>query len=173
MKREEAARILGVTGQTVVNWRLAGKIKAYKKQSGHYDYDNETIYNLAAQTDLRMTIAYCRSTEKQDLEEQKKCLTAFCESMDWQIDETILEVSTGITFDKRRNFIKLLELVERNKVKRVIIADKNILSQTGFDMFERLFEIHGTEIIVTDLSEEQIKKSEILDELISLLTCYN
>ena len=87
---------------------------------------------------------------------------------------SISEVASGLTFDKRKSFFKLLDSIQNNKIKRVVITHKNRLSRVSFSLFENIFKHHGTEIVViSDIEDEKTDNEEIFEEIISLLKCFN
>ena len=86
----------------------------------------------------------------------------------------IRDRASGLTFDKRKSFYELLDLIESNQVKRVIITHKDRLSRVSFNVFEHLFNKHGCEIVVlSDMLEEKTDQEEIFEEIISLLHCFS
>lgn len=177
MKRNKAAQLLNVSSQTISNYRRRGLINATELPSGQFDYHNDDIFNLLNNNQDRQTIIYARvSTGKQKdhLETQLNDLRQFCVANGWSVDKSISEVASGLTFDKRKSFYDLLDLIESNQVKRVVITHEDRLSRVSFDVFKHLFEKHGCEIIVlSDLLEEKTDQEEIFEEIISLLHCFS
>ena len=177
MKRNKAAQLLNVSPQTISNYRRKGLINATELPSGQFDYHGDDIFNLLNHKQDRQTIIYSRvSTGKQKdhLETQINDLRQFCIANGWSIDKSISEVASGLTFDKRKSFYDLLDLIESNQVKRVVITHKDRLSRVSFDVFKHLFEKHGCEIVVlSDLLEEKTDQEEIFEEIISLLHCFD
>lgn len=177
MKRDKVMQILKISSATVNNWRNSGKLKAIKQTNGQWDYDDDVVYNLAGKTDQRMTIIYSRVStgkQKKDLQNQIDNLEKYCAAKGWTIDKSISEVASGLTFDKRKSFFYLLELIESNKVKRVVITHKDRLSRVSFSLFENLFAFHGVEIVViANTIDEKTDQEEIFEEIISLLHCFS
>lgn len=177
MKRDKVMSVLGISSTTVNRWMKEGKLRGKKLPSGHWDYDDELVYKIASGKDNRKTVIYARvSTGKQknDLQNQLDNLEKFCVSKGWQIDNAISEIASGITFDKRKSFFKLLEDVQNNEVKRIVITHKDRLSRVSFNLFENIFNHHGTEIVVlSNLEKEKTDSEEIFEEIISLLHCFS
>lgn len=177
MKRQKAAKLLNVSVQTIANYRRQGLIKTIQLPTGQYDYNEDDIFDILNNHEERMTIVYARvSTGKQKdhLQTQLDDLNQFCISNGWTVDKTISEVASGLTFDKRKSFYELLDLIESNKVKRVIITHKDRLSRVSFDVFKHLFEKHGCDIVIlSDMLEEKTDQEEIFEEIISLLHCFS
>ena len=177
MKRSQAAKLLNVSPQTINNYKNKGLIGARKLPGGQYDYSDDDVFDILNDHHQRKTIIYARvSTGKQKdhLETQLNDLNQFCISKGWTVDETISEVASGVTFDKRKSFYRLLDEIESNKVKRIVITHKDRLSRVSFDVFKHLFNKHGCDIVVlSDIIEEKTDQEEIFEEIISLLHCFN
>lgn len=177
MKRKQAAKLLNVSTQTINNYRKQGLIGATELPSGQFNYHDEDVFNILNDHNKRKTVIYARvSTGKQKdhLKTQLDDLHQFCISNGWTIDWSISEVASGLTFDKRKSFYELLDEIEANKIKRIVITHKDRLSRTSFDVFKHLFEKHGCEIIVlSDLLDEKTDQEEIFEEIISLLHCFS
>lgn len=177
MKRNKVMALLNISTSTVDRWLRMGKLKATRLPSGQWDYDDETVYKLASNTDFRKTVIYARVStgkQKQDLVNQVDKLELFCASKGWKVDKSITEIASGLTFDKRKSFFKLLDDVQHNQIKRVVITHKDRLSRVSFSLFENIFKHHGTEIVViSDVSKEKTDSEEIFEEIISLLHCFS
>lgn len=177
MKREKVKRILNISNSTIYKWSKNGKLKVTRLPSGFVDYDDDVVYELATGSKQRMTIIYGRVStgkQKKDLENQMKNLESFCAAKGWFVDKAFKDIASGVTFEKRKQFFKMLDLIEKNKVDKVIITHKDRLSRIGFDMFKTIFDYHDTQIIVlSDLIDEKTDKEEIFEEIISLLHCFS
>jgi putative resolvase len=65
MRAKEAMKILKVSRITLYRYIDNGKLKATKSHNGYYDFDEETVMNLAGNSE-RFNIIYARvSTYKQ------------------------------------------------------------------------------------------------------------
>jgi len=84
------------------------------------------------------------------------------------------DIASGITFDNRRDFFKLLDEILEHKVERILITYKDRLSRVGFGFFTHLFQKYGTEIIViSELGSTKLDAEEVFEEIVSLLHCYS
>lgn len=177
MKRDKVMSVLNISSSTVNRWLKEGKLQGKKLPSGHWDYDDDVVYKIANGNDNRKTIIYARvSTGKQinDLQNQLDNLEKFCASKGWKIDDKVSEIASGITFDKRKSFFKLLDDIQMNRVKRVVVTHKDRLSRVSFSLFENIFNHHGVEIVVlSDFEKEETDSEEIFEEIISLLHCFS
>lgn len=76
-----------------------------------------------------------------------------------------------MNFD-RKQFKLLLDDILSYKVGKLYITYKNRLSRISFDMFQRLFEEFGCEIVVINDTEDKSDETEIFEEIISMLHCF-
>lgn len=125
----------------------------------------------------RLNYIYARvssSNQKNDLLRQVENLNNFCINIGIQVDSVFKDIASGISFENRKEFFKLLDDVIDHKVAKVIITYKDRLSRVGFDLFYHLFKKFGTEIIVaSQIGSEKLDSEEIFEEMISLLHCYS
>lgn len=111
---------------------------------------------------------------KKDLEDQVNLLKQFCFMNGYKINEVYTDMASGISFEKRRDFFKLLDEIVDHKVERVVITYKDRLSRVGFDLFYYLFNKYDCEIVVmSEVGSQKLDSEEILGEIISLLHCYS
>ena len=85
-----------------------------------------------------MTIAYTRVSgvaQKPDLANQVKSLEAYCQQQDIRVDEWLSEIGSGLNY-KRKQFNRLMEMIELGQVRRLIIAHRDRLVRFGYEYFE-------------------------------------
>lgn len=177
MKANEVLSILQISRPTLHRWREAGILKATLLPNGHYDWDAETVYAIFNNGVARGVYLYGRvSTYKQtdDLKRQMQTLEQFAMANGYQIAGAYSDIASGISFEKRKEFFKLLDLVITNKVSTVIITYKDRLSRVGFDLFKHLFAKFNVNIIViSELNDTKTDQQEIFEEIISLLHAFS
>lgn len=177
MKTKEVLQLLRISRATLTKYVKNGLIKVTVLPNGRYDYDEESVYKNFNKGLLRKTCIYARvSTPKQkkDLENQIELLKQFCFSAGYTISDIYSDIASGISFEKRKNFFKMLDKIIEGKIERVVITYKDRLSRVGFELFKHLFEKYRCEIVV--MSEQGSKKldsNEIFEEIVSLLHCYS
>lgn len=92
----------------------------------------------------------------------------------YKINEVYTDIASGISFEKRKNFFKLLDEIIDHRVERVVIIYKDRLSRVGFDLFDHLFDKYDCEIVVmSEVGSQKLDSEEIFEEIISLLQCYS
>lgn len=176
MKTDKVLDILKIHRQTLHRYVKTGKIKYKVLPSGHYDYDEDSVYKLAGLTEERKTVIYGRvSTQKQkkDLENQITLITEFSNKNGYKISKVYKDIASGISFD-RKDFKSMLDEIIVHKIKTVIIKDKDRLTRVSFDMWKSLFEQFDCElIVVNDIDKNESIEKEIFEDIISMLHCFS
>ena len=177
MKAKEVMRILRISNPTLSRYLKNGWIKATRLPNNRYDYDEESVYEFLNAGIPRKNYIYGRvSTNKQkkELENQIELLKHYCFSNGIKVDGVFQDVASGISFEKRNDFFKLLDDVVDKKVKAVYVTYKDRISRVGFDLFYYLFRKFGTEIVVvSEVGSVKLDSEEVFEEIVSLLNCYS
>jgi len=177
MKANEVLKTLRIARMTLHNYVKKGIIRVRKLPNGHYDYLDEDVYKFLNKDVERKTYIYARvSTQKQkkDLINQIAMLKNWAFQNGYKINGVYQDIASGISFERRNDFFKLLDEVINYKVDKVIIAYKDRLSRIGFELFYHLFKKFGTEIIVvSEVGNKKLDSEEIFEEIVSLLHCYS
>ncbi len=173
----QALQLLRVSRKTLHFYVKDNKIKVKELPNGRYDYNDEDIYRFLNKDIKRKIVIYARvSTQKQkkDLENQIEMMKTFCVNSGVQINSIYSDISSGISFEKRKEFFLMLDEILDHKVEKVIITYKDRLSRVGFELFSYLFKKYGTEIIViSDVGNKKLDSEEIFEEIVSLLHSYS
>ncbi len=176
MKADEVLRILRISRGTLRNYVIAGRVKVTKTATNRFDYNSESVYALINKKE-KLSYIYARvSTAKQkpDLENQVEKLKSFCFAKGIMISGIYKDVGSGIAFEKRNDFMKLIDDVVEYKVSSIVVSNKDRLSRVGFGLFKTLFARYGCEVIVVDDTlNEKTDAQEIFEEIISLLHCFS
>lgn len=177
MKANEVLRLLRITRPTLTKYVKEGLIKVKKLPNGRYEYDSDSVYSFFNKDVKRKTYIYARvstSKQKPDLNNQIELLKQFCFTNGYAISGIYSDVASGISFEKRNDFFKMLDDIIDNKVERVVITYKDRLSRVGFDLFYHLFKKYNCEIVImSEVGSEKLDSQEIFEEIVSLLHCYS
>lgn len=177
MRASEVMKLLQISRQTLSNYIKKGLIRTTTLVNGRYDYNTEDVYKLLNNDVERKTCIYARVStikQKKDLEDQVDILKQFCFMNGYKINEVYTDVASGISFEKRKDFFKLLDEIIDHKVERVVITYKDRLSRVGFDLFCHLFDKYNCEIVVmSEVGSQKLDREEIFEEIIGLLHCYS
>jgi predicted site-specific integrase-resolvase len=176
MRAKEVLKILRIARSTLAKYVKEGKIRVKVLPNGRYDYYDEDVWRLAGSCrEERLNVIYARvSTAKQrgDLERQVKLLENYCIQNGVKIDKVFKDIGSGIELEKRKEFMKLFELIKDYRVNTVFITYRDRLSRIGFNFLEKVFESYGTKIVVVNESkfdDEKLAEKEIFKELISII----
>lgn len=175
MKSNKVLEILKIHRQTLHRYTKNGKIKYTVLPSGHYDYDEDSVYKLAGLKEERKCVIYGRvSTKKQqkDLENQINLISEFANKNGYKISKIYKDIASGISFD-RKEFKEMLDEIIAHKIKLVIIKDKDRLTRVSFDLWKSLFKQFDCDLIVVNVYDngDSIEK-EIFEDIISMIHCF-
>ena len=177
MKALKVLKLLQITRQTLTKYFKNGILEVEILGNGRYNYLDESVYKFLNKEISRKTVIYARvSTPKQkkDLANQVELLKTYCLSNGIKINEVYQDIASGISFENRQDFFKLLDEVINHRIDKVIITYKDRMSRVGFGLFKHLFENFGTEIIViSETGYKTFDSKEVFDEIVSLLHCYS
>lgn len=166
----EAAKILQVDRTTLRRWDKEGKLKCIRLQNNYRRVPESELNRVLGISEKRSECIYSRVSshdQKNDLDRQIERL------MKAAPEATVLsDIRSGIKFS-RRGFQELLKMVEENKVSRIYVTHKDRLARFGYDLFESMCTIHGTEIVETDGEALKSASEELTRDLISIITSFS
>jgi predicted site-specific integrase-resolvase len=173
---KEFGKLIGRTTNTLQKWDREGILKAHRSPTNrrYYTHDQYLQYRGLVAQEQGLTIAYTRvsgAAQKPDLINQIKALEAYCKQHSLRVDEWISDIGSGLNY-KRKQFNRLMQMVELGQVRRIVIAHRDRLVRFGYEYFEAFCERHHTEIVVIDgqsLSPEQ----ELVRDLIAIVTVFS
>lgn len=177
MKAKEVLNILNIGHRTLGTYVKKGLLNPIKINTNHYEYDPEEVFSILGKKKERYNITYSRVSlpkQKNDLKTQTKRLYDFATSNGYLIKDQIEDVKSGMSFEDRKGFVKLLKKVTNYEVKNVIIEHKDRLVRFGFELVKMLFEKYGTNIII--ISDDETNKTyeqELTDDLLSIIHYYS
>jgi putative resolvase len=121
-----------------------------------------------------MAVSYCRVSshnQKDDLLSQQKAVADFCVGAGIAVDEAIVEVGGGLNL-KRKQFVRLMSMVEARAIHTLVIAHKDRLARFGMDWFEYYLEQHGCKLVIIN-NEALSPKSEMVQDLMAIIHCFS
>ena len=169
------SKILGVTPQTLRNWDRLGKLKPHHTASnGHRYYSQEQLDQITdTQREKRITIGYCRVSSYK----QKDDLNRQCENMRTYLlargkpFRIIQDIGSGINYHNK-GLIELIELINDNRVDKVVILYKDRLLRFGAELIEEFANLHNCEIEIIDHAEKT-EQQELVEDLIQIITVFS
>ena len=168
---KEAKKLLGVTTRTIQRWDKQGKIRVVRTVGGRRRIPESEIRRILGLKEERIVVGYARvssATQKDDLERQKQLLHNYAKDRGYGEIQVLSDVGLGLN-EKRKGFLKLLDMVAERKVSKVIVAYKDRLTRFGFETMRKLFQAFGTEIEVVN-SEEKTPQEELVEDLITIVS---
>lgn len=170
VKLSKAAKILGITKQTLWNWKYQGKI-SFIKCGNLNGLSQETLNSLLGIKDKKeeKVVIYCRvssTANKKNLETQKERLISYCIAKGYKIHKIVCEFGSGIN-DKRP---KLQDLLENQDFTKIVVEHKDRLTRLGFNYLDVLLKVLGKEIEVINNAEND--ESDIIQDFTSIITSF-
>lgn len=171
--------ILGVTPQTLRKWDEDGYfVPAQRRSNGYRYYTKQQVEEFSekfstVKNQHRKNIGYCRvstSKQKDDLLRQCENVEMYLKSLKQPYD-IIKDIGSGINYNKK-GLCELLELICKNKVDTVYVLYKDRLVRFGFEIIQKIAELHGTQIVVLD-SEDKTKEQELVEDLMQIITVFS
>ncbi len=171
----EFGSLICKTTKTLQRWDRMGILKAHRSITQRRYYTHDQYLQITGQkAKKRQLAAYCRvssASQKKDLISQKNAVESFCLTAGKVIDLKLEDIGSGLNY-KRKNFVHLMEMVERGELSEIVVAHKDRLVRFGFEWFEKFCNDHGVSILVMNadaLSPEQ----EMTKDLLSIINCFS
>jgi predicted site-specific integrase-resolvase len=172
----EFAKMIGKSVQTLQRWDRENILKAHRSNTNrrYYTHDQYLKYIGQKATPDKKNIVYYRvssSGQKGDLINQKNAIEQFCIAQGIQVSDWLFDIGSGLNYT-RKNFLSLMEMVERGEVAQIIVAHKDRLVRFGFEWFEQFCKNHGTKILVMN-AESLSPEDEMTKDLLSIIHCFS
>src|SRR5713226_794537 len=173
---KEFGALIGKSVLTLQKWDREGILKAHRSPTNrrYYTHDQYLQYRGLVAQEQGLTIAYTRVSgvaQKPDLANQIKALETYCQQQAITVDEWMSDIGSGLNY-KRKQFNRLMELIELGQVRRLIIAHRDRLVRFGYEYFEAFCERHHTELVVIN-GEAMSPEQELVRDLIAIVTGFS
>jgi putative resolvase len=171
----EFAKLISRTTQTLQRWDRVGILKAHRTPTNRRYYTHDQYLQVTGQKVVeRKIVVYYRvssTAQKADLASQKAALEQFCIAAGKPVGLWLQDVGSGLNY-KRKNFVLLMEMVERGEVSEIVIAHKDRLVRFGYEWFEKFCQDHGTSVTVMN-AESLSPEAEMTQDLLSIIHCFS
>ena len=176
----EFAKLLNVTVKTLQNWDKQGTLKAYRTPTNQRFYTEEQLnhvlgLNNGNQVEKQgLKIGYCRVStynQKSSLENQEEYLRNYTNAKGIILDEVFTDIGSGINYN-RKNFNKILELVEAEGISEIYVTYKDRFVRFGFDWFNNFCKKHGAKIIILNQPSTS-PEQELAEDLLNIITMFS
>ena len=166
----DACDIMQIDPSTLRKWDREGKIRCVRLQNNFRRIPESEINRILGIQDERSSCIYARVSsggQKEDRDRQIERLKNNSPE-----SEVISDTRSGMGFN-RKGFLKLLDLIEKDKVSVIYITHKDRLARFGYDLVEKICEMHGTRIVTVDSEELLTAHEELSRDLISIITSFS
>ena len=176
-KPKDFAELLGVSVKTLQHWDRDGILKANRTPTNrrYYTYDQYLQFKgIQTENDIRDTVIYARVStrnQKDDLQNQVEFLKQFCNAKGIIVNQCIEDFGSGLNYN-RKKWNKLLDEVMENKIKTIVISNKDRFIRFGYDWFEKFCEKFNTKIIIVN-NETLSPNEELVQDIISILHVFS
>ena len=172
---KEFGALIGKSVLTLQKWDRKGILKAHRSPTNrrYYTHDQYLQYRGLVAQEHGLTIVYARvsgGAQKPDLANQINALEAYCKQQSIKVDEWMSDIGSGLNY-KRKQFLRLMEMVELGQVRRIVIAHRDRLVRFGYDYFEAFCQRHNTEIVVIN-GEAMSPEQELVRDLLAIITVF-
>jgi len=172
----EFAKLIAHHPNTLQRGDRQGVLVAYRTPTGRRFYTHAQYLAHTGQAAIaeRRTVVYCRvssSNQRSDLQSQCNAMEQFCVARGLAVDELLTDIGSGLNY-RRKNFLRLCELVERDEIGTLVVAHKDRLVRFGFEWFEHLCQRHGTQLLVAN-AQSLSPEAEMTQDLLSIVHCFS
>lgn len=171
----EFAKRIGRSVQTVRRWEREGKLIAKRLPSGQRYFDESDVRALmGGAPDKKVIVVYCRVSragQKDDLASQVAAMEAYCLAGAIPVDEWVQEIGGGMNF-KRKQFLSLIDRIQRGEILKLIVAHKDRLMRFGFDLLGHIATENGCEIVVAN-QESLSPQQEMVEDLMAIVHTFS
>ena len=176
-KPKDFAELLGVSVKTLQRWDRDGILKANRTPTDrrYYTYNQYLQFKgIQTENDIRDVVIYARVStrnQKDDLQNQAEFLKQFCNAKGMIVNQCIEDFGSGLNYN-RKKWNKLLDEVMENKIKTIVISNKDRFVRFGYDWFEKFCEKFNTKIMIVN-NETLSRKEELVQDIISILHVFS
>jgi predicted site-specific integrase-resolvase len=173
---KEFGKLIGRTTNTLQKWDRQGILEAQRSPTNrrYYTHDQYLQYRGLVAQEQGLTIVYSRVSgvaQKPDLVNQINALETYCKQQSIKVDEWMSDIGSGLNYT-RKQFNRLMEMIELGQVRRLVIAHRDRLVRFGYDYFEAFCQRHHTEIVVIN-GENLSPEQELVRDLIAIVTVFS
>ena len=168
-----AAKMLGVTIQTMRKWEATGELLPTRKTAGGTRY-----YSLSdlygSRSSETPTLCYARVSsrdQKADLDRQQLVLETYCAAKGWNT-EIIKDLGSGMNY-RKKGLRLLLDKILQRKIKRLVITHKDRLLRFGAELIFSLCEAQGIEIVIIHQGKQPAFEEELAQDVLEIITVFS
>jgi putative resolvase len=174
IKIGEAAKILGVSIQTLRRWEETSYLLPKRRVKGktrYYDLDQLIGKKV---NENALTIAYARVSshdQKEDLKRQSEVLATYCSKQGWNF-EVIEDLGSGMNYQKK-GLKALIGLIFNEKISRLVLTHKDRLLRFGAELIFALCEAKQIEVVIINKGDEVSFEEELAQDVLEIITVFS
>ena len=169
--------IQGGIFRTLQRWDNEGILKANRTPTNRRYYTYQQYLNFKGQTtkeDIRDIVIYARVStrnQKDDLINQVDFLKQYCNAKGMIVDQCIEDFGSGLKYN-RKKWNKLLDDVMENKIKLIVVSNKDRFIRFGYDWFDKFCSKFNTKILVVN-NDVLSPREELVQDIVSILHVFS
>jgi len=177
----EAIEISGIGAQTIRKLCDNNKIICYKTLSGQRKINKSSLEQMCNNVpnndkiiqNNKINFIYSRVSSKKQMDDLLR-QTEFIKNADIKYDsyQSITDIASGINF-KRKGLQTILDTALQGTIGEVVIAHKDRLSRSAFDIIQYIIEKSGGLITILDNEKNKTTEQELAEELLSIIHIYS
>jgi predicted site-specific integrase-resolvase len=177
----EAVSISGIGIQTIRKLCDTNKITCYKTPSGQRKINKSSLEQMCnivhdnekVSIDSKENYIYSRVSSKKQMDDLSR-QTNFIRTSDPKYESyvSITDIASGINF-KRKGLWTILDSALQGTLGEVVIAHKDRLSRSAFDLIQCIIEKSGGNITILDDEKNKTSSEELAEELLSIIHVYS
>lgn len=183
-KPAEVASLFQVSSQTIRNRIDNGEMGCRITERGHRLISRENLLEYLKKSNLlyddletsKYDVIYARVSRheqktKGDLDRQ---VSHILENTSGLSNVLVLkEVGSGLN-DKRKQLLKLIELVMKDEVRTVYITYRDRLTRFGYNYLKTMFYMKGVEIVVIhEMNKDKCCQEEFVEDMMALIASFS
>jgi len=172
----KAAKLLGVSKDTLRRWEKLGKIKSQRTLKGHRRYNEGEITGLKKRNtpDNKITIGYARVSshdQKKDLDRQIELLESYCAANGWT-HEIIRDLGSGLNYQKK-GLKQLIKKICSKSIQRLVLTHRDRLLRFGSELIFSLCEYFEVEVVIINMSENSTFEDDLVQDVLEIITVFS
>lgn len=177
-RSKEFCSKIKVSMKTLENLEKKGIIEPIRKGHLRYYTDEhvEKYFGIKSEKEEKnkKVIAYYRvstNSQKKEMLNQRKTIESFSISKGIVIDEYLSDIGSGMNF-KRKNFLKIVDMIENGEISKLIVTYKDRLTRFAFDLIEERCKTNNVELIVINI-ESTSPQQELVEDLMTIIHVFS